>query len=773
LAAVAGAAVSLVVVAAMGVSCAFKPPRMGSIARAERLAAVPTKVDGAYGPIAIYWSEHQVPFIEAADDRDVPYAMGVVHAHLRLGQMEVLRRISQGRIAESAGPIPVVVDIDHALRTIDFGKAAAAIEAQMRPDTREWVERYVEGVNDARRAQAKRPLEYRILGADDEPWTVRDVITLGRLASTDINWLGIVSHLSLSSSPHWETVRARVRGFHGMGTPSFGPDVASPALDLATMVGKTGSNSFAVAGARTASGKPILANDPHVGFALPALWCIVGYKSPSHHVAGMTIAGLPFVVLGRNDRIAWGGTNMQGVSTSVFDVSGLGEDEIRSREVEIGRRLWFGATRTVRETQWGPVLTDVPLIGEGWKGPMLALKWRGHEVSDEFSAFKDASHARNWEEFRAAWKPFAVSGQNMLYADAEGNIGQVMALEYQPWAGAAAVGERGPVASRDEPRHAWGRGIPSTELPWALNPEEGVLVSTNNTPVRLDPPAVVQGNSNDRQDRIVALVKEGPVDRARASAIQRDVYSAASHGLARAVVARAKGLDGGGAGGARAGGAGVGGAGEVLADLEAWDGHYRADSRGALVLQAVTEALITRVYGAMYDARMAEYLMDSSAAYDLLREDVEAGHADVYLAGALAEAAREAEAGKVWGDVHRLAYRHFFGQAPVVGSWYTFGDVPVDGSLTTVFKTAAPIGVEKHTTRFGANARQIIDLSDPDAHWIALMGGQDGWMGSENFLDMVPMWRSGELVRVPMTLEAVRAGAVATTRIEPVAGGGK
>jgi penicillin amidase len=765
-------AAGLVVLAGLGlltVGCVFRPSKPDTFTTRQRVETFPTNVAtqtntaasgesqplANHAPLTIYWSEHQVPFIDAADDRDVPYAIGLVHAHLRLGQMEVLRLISQGRLAEVAGPIPIVVDISHALRLIDYPKAAAEIEAAMRPDTRAWLERYVQGLNDYRARAAKRPHEARVLGLEDEAWTLRDIIAIGRLAGTDINWGAMASHLRMASNPHWDAVRARLAKFQDAASPSFGPrSLEQPleaTLDLVQSVGKTGSNSFVVAGSRTRTGKPILANDPHVGFTLPALWCALGYRSPSHHVTGLTIPGIPFVVLGRNPHIAWGGTNMQGISTSLFDVSSLPKDAFTTRTIQIERRFWAGATRKIRESPLGPVITDLPALKD-WKGPALAMKWRGHEPSDEYSAFMDASHASTWEEFRAAWKPYAVSGQNFVFADDLGNIGQLLAFEFQPAAGRTG---RLPIADPANPLHRWdvpeNQPIPSTSLPYALNPSVGYLVSTNNVPVRMNPPVVLNGNWNDRQDRISQLIEEGPLDQLRAGTIQRDVYSKTAHELSKAIVARAREKSI---------------AHPLVQELEAWDGHYRKDSRGALVFQAVLRPLVTRTYTALYDAKMATFLLDSLATYQLMLEDIAQGHADAHFAPALADAQKAAPRARVWGDAHRLNLAHWFSTIPFIGSSFTFGNEPVDGALATVFKSAGPITAETHNSRYGANARQIIDLAHPDEHYIAYVGGQDGWFGSQNFLDLADAWRTGEPIRLPLTIEAVRREAKFVTRIE-------
>lgn len=748
--------VALLIAGCVG-GCVVRPPRPNSVSLDQRLDMLPAQnALPARGALAIHWSAQQVPFIEAADDADVPMAMGVVHAHLRLGQMEVLRHISQGRLGELAGPLPIVTDVDHTLRTIDFPKAADEIITRMRPDTRAWLERYVEGINAViahHRAQRNWPSDVRTFGLTPQAWTIRDVVAVGRLAGTDINWGAFFQYLSLQNQRGGRELWDRTRNYHDGASPSFGPPVGSPALDVFTGLlpgaTKSGSNTFVVAPTRTARGHALLSNDPHVGFTLPALWCIVGYRSPSHQAVGLSIPGLPFVLLGRNDRIAWGGTNMQALSSTLYDASAIPPEQVTSRTVTLARRWWFPTTRTVRDTPVGPMISDTSFFSQS---PVpLALRWRGHEASDEFSAFFDASRATSWSQFRAAFASFAVSGQNFLYADVDGNIGQLLALEHQPAVGRTA---RMPIANPANPDHQWSTpGIRSDQLPAAFNPPEGFLVSANNTPVRLDPPVSIGTNWNDRFHRLTALLQANPrVDVASAVAMQQDVFSEQSLVLARAIVARASA-------------AGI--THPLLGELASWDGRYAINSRGALVLQAIAQQLITLHYSRVASPAVAESLLDSSAAMTLLAQDVESGSADASLGPALVAAARAAPADKVWGDVHRVRRAHWIGLVPVLGSSYVQGDEPIPGSLTTVFKSAAPISAQRHFSRYGANARHVIDMSHPDEHFVALFGGNDGWPGSVNFLDQLDAWRSGELIRLPLSPEGVARATVRTTRWQP------
>ena len=711
-------------------------PRKDSITVEQRVAGFPTTGLPLVAPASVHWSREQIPFIEAEDDRDVPLLLGMVHAHLRLSQMELLRKASQARVSEMAGPF--TGDIDAALRTLNLGKATPEIRKTMRPDTLAWVTRFVEGINAYRERAPRRPADFGVYGFDEEPWTVEDIITLGRLASADVNWLLWISYLRLRDEPGWPEAWERLKAFGAAATPSFGPEAP---INLSAL-SRSGSNCFVVAGGRTTSGAGLIASDPHVGFQLPALWLIAGFRAPGFGaVTGFMIPGLPMVVVGRNESIAWGGTNMQSLNTSLYDASAEDPSTFVTRTERVRQRWWFGRDVTVRESPTlGPVISDTPFFRPFARGRTITLKWRGHAASDEFSAFLDVCKAKTWEEFRAAWKPYAVSGQNMLFADRAGNIGQVLALEHQPAAGNTARAGLGDPAN---PEHRWGPGVPSTDLPAAQNPATGYLVSTNNTPVRLEPPVTIKTNANDRHDRLTSLLAQNTaMTVAAASAMQLDVFSRWSHDLAQAIAARAA--------------AGGGGSGRALTLLREWDGVYGVDSLGAPMLQAVAHRLAVAHYAARYSPKVADYLLGSEAVYSMLREDLETGRLDADLAGAISGAEADIPPGTRWGDVHTLKVAMPASRLPLVGSAFDYGEIPVPGSLTTVMKAANPIGPGPHTADYGANARFVSDLSSPDENYFVLMGGQDGWIGGTTIVDQVPLWREGRLIRVPMSADGVR-----------------
>lgn len=702
----------------------------------ERLNAFPSSNVPLIGSAEVFWNKHQVPFIHASDDRDVPFLLGMVHAHLRLGQMEMMRRLSQGRLAEMFGPF--AADADHALRIVDYGRAVPEIIQMLPPETRMWIRRYTDGINFYVQRSPSRPPALADLAIKPEPWSMEEIITMGRLGATDVNWFYWFMNLKLQKEPQWADFWERMIAHGSASLPSFGSDAGAPFRLLESAV-KSGSNSYAVSGQHTRSGAGLIANDPHLGLMLPNLWVLIGFKSPGYHSVGLSIPGLPMVLVGRNPSIAWGGTNMLSMSSSLYDISDTRVDQLEHRQDRIRVRWWFDRSVTIRNSALGPVISDTTYLKKQGL-PRLALKWRGHSASDEFTAFLKVNQAESWEEFRKAWETYAVSGQNIVYADRDGNIGQLMAIEFVP---AAAKANKQFIANPNNPEYRWDVRYKSTQLPAILNPESGFLVSTNNIPIRTDPPVSLFGNANDRYRTILAqLQHSAPVDVADLIKIQTDVYSGNSFELAQAIARHASNTNTPTT--------------RLLASLEKWDGLYGVDSSGAAALELAAFHLANDYYRERYGEKTAGYLMRSPAVYTFLKQDLDDPAMQKKFSSALAKAARDYKKYPAWGKLHYLRLRHPLGNIPLIGFPYRFGEYPVAGSTNTVMKRAHPLSNKKHYTTYGANARHISDLSDPDENYFVLVGGQDGFRGSANFLDLFEMWQRNEYLRFPLRLETIR-----------------
>ncbi len=730
-------------------ACALLAPLPEPRGLADRLAVFPDHGVDLDGRVTIRWNDHQIPFIEALSDDDAAFALGMVHAHLRLAQMSLVRMAARGRLAEVAGPL--ASDIDHGLRILSFGHAARDIETAMESGARRWTQRFVDGVNHYQATLDDLPQEFGVLGMEREPWTVTDVLTIGRLVGTDVNWLIWSGLLPLRKRPDWPQLWARLVESGSASLPSFADADVSGIL---AGVGRTGSNSMAIGPERTTTGGAIIANDPHLGILVPNVWLIAGLKSPSYHVVGLMGPGLPVFAIGRNPSIAWGGTNMRAASSDLVDVSDLDPDAIETRDETISVRWWFDSTVTIRQTPLGPVISDAPFLSDNGL-PDLALRWTGHDASDEIGAMLAVSRARDFTGFRTAFDTFAVPGQNMIFADRDGNIGQVMAVTLPQRTG--SPGDI--VADAGEVTRTWATMQSSGDFPWSYNPRQGYLVSANNRPTRTATPVGYFFSSDDRVSRLASLTGGGGrLDVAAVKAIQRDVYMPSSARLRDAFI---EGLEAAGL----APSAGPEAA-EAITRMRNWDGHYRADSIGAVSFEQFRAGFVHSFYGQLLGEEHGAIMARRGG---VLVRDMERASREVLDAALTAglEAAQDGlDAFTDWSDMHRLSLAHPLSMLPVIGGRYRFGDHGVGGSSETIMKTAHDASATRHTVRYGANARHVSDMTDMDENYFVLLGGQDGWLNSSTMLDQWPLWQSGGYVRMPLTPEGVRASFPHVTVID-------
>ena len=703
----------------------------------ERLAMLPQTGLPVEQPVAIRWNRHHVPFIEAQTDQDLAVALGVVHAHLRLGQLELMRRIARGRVSELIGSSGVAVD--QLLRTLDVGRAVPAILAAMPSATRAWLDAFVRGLNHQLMHARPLPPEFDLFDLQPEPWSATDILTLGRLIGADVNWIVWFQLLRFRADDDWPQLWRKLLSVDSLTCWTNEPGAAL--LPVAAGI-RSGSNSFVVAPSRSATGAALIASDPHLSIILPNAWLLAAFRSPSYHAAGLMIPGLPFIALGRNPWIAWGGTSLHAASSDLVTVPADDVSRLAQREVELAVRWGRSRALRIRETQWGPVVTDVPLLAAG--NETLALRWMGHRPSDEITAMLAANRARNWTEFRAALGGFAVPGQNMLCADSAGRIGRLMAV-HLPRRPDATLDD---MAIQPRPGDGWDAPMTGAELPYMADPPRGFITSANERPPDGGPFVGRHFSPPDRKQRLDHLLAVAdPLSFEAMARIQRDTHGEAALTQCRQLLAwldvRAMGyLD------ARRR--------RFLGELASWDGRYDATSHGALAFEVLCQNLARvlvparrrAAYGAAWGTR--RLIWDDVLAADPRHRQRAARHA-------LRRAVNAIGARDTWGNRHRLRLGYPLALLPVFGRAWRFTDLPVDGTNDTLMKTAHALTDRRHGTSYGSVARHISDLSDMDRNYFALLGGQDGWLGSTTFLDQVPLWRRGEYVVLPLRPETAHA----------------
>lgn len=715
----------------------------------ERLSSLSVSGLPLDDEVAIHWNDRHIPFIEARSDRDLAVALGVVHGHLRLTQIDFMRRIALGRLAEVVGPM--AASSDHALRALDFARAGAEVEKVLPSRSRDWLEAFRTGINWHVDHLETLPHEFEVLGIRPERWSLRDLLAVARLASLDFTWKVWMRLLRLRHRPDWSEMWERLMVEPAMQPPSVAGAAGMEAL-LAPF-GRHGSNAYAVASSRSAGGGALIANDPHLSITMPNNWLIMGIKSPSFHAVGLMVPGVPVIGLGRSPSIAWGGTSLHGASSELVDVSKVPAAAIRTRRETI--RVRWGRSRRVkiRETEFGPIISDARLLRMARHTP-VALHWLGHRPSDEVTPFLKIAEARTWEDFRDALDGYAIPGLNMVYADREGRVGQVIAatLPRRPQTPPSDI------VSDAEALDHWKSFVSCRDLPQIVDPPEGFVASANNAPPPSDVMLSLFFSPDDRVRRLREVLSQASgitvKDLAR---LQTDIVSHSAPELRdRLVAALARELPQPQSEDRRA----------LIAALRDWDGAYEVDSAGALAFELLTYHFVVRLHG----KAGAELYAATWDLFSLLRRDLDRFANPVLgraLRDAVAAAARRFARFAVWGDAHRLRLSHAFAMLPLLGRRYVYLDKAVGGSNETLMKTAHGFSGSRHAVRFGANARHISDMSDLDANYFVLLGGQDGWLGSTTFTDQLDLWEQGNHVRVPLRLETVRAEFPHLTTLRP------
>ncbi len=736
------------------------PEATSTKARLSTLAAFPQMP--LQKKVTVYWNTHMVPFIDAEVDADAAFMLGVIQAHLRLTQLELAKRIAQGRISEMVGPF--ANDIDVALRALNLGKASSEILRKMPFDSREWLHNFVSGINFYKAHLPDIPHGMKVLNISEEAWTAEDTLAIGRLSGVDVNWLAALDLLPLMETEQWPELWQRIRRSQRLQRESFSTDLPqileniqkTPQKQmpkfavLQQLVGafaRSGSNSVALSGWKTHSGGAMIANDPHLGFTVPNLWILAGLKSPSYHMVGMIPVGLPVFGFGRTPYLAWGGTNMRQSASDYIDVS-LKQSELQTHTPKIQTRFWVDAIGEYRShPRYGPVISDLKVLNLSKDKP-IALRWSGHLPSDEITAMLGMAKAQNWQQFKHATQGFSVPGQNYIFVTAQGNIGQVLAT----WLPKRSKKYPDSLLTLPaESDRTWQDILTSKTLPFSLDPSRGVIASANNKPVAQAPTQIGWFFPiDDRIQRLYQLLGSSEkITLEHLKRLQKDSFSLSHKTLYDFLdlenfrnTDTEKGY-------------------LLQQQLQGWDGYFRISSRQAYLYHLLYLKITDILYqgDAPIIAVDMKVFRGNGMLPQFVVQDLETLTHETrnkILQKALKDLQIVAMDGKVWGDIHQIHVQHILGNIPILGQAYHHGKIPVDGHTATVFKTAGNLTNDPQTVTYGSQARHISDMSDPNKNYFILYGGQDGQINSENALDQLPLWHQGRYIQVPLAISAVR-----------------
>jgi penicillin amidase len=767
------------------------------------------QVQGIKDRITIRRDDRGIPYIEAQNEEDLYFGQGYATAQDRLWQMDLFRRTARGELAEVFGTLsPAILDQDKLHRTYGFAQVAEAEAAGASPSTRTMLEAYARGVNAyaASLDPKSMPPEFQLLQYSFRPWTPADTCVLVKIFAEALSntWRLDIMRQALSVLPAekraellpeispidvlvvGKDTQSKTKSAHvARGAVSnetleklaYNQQIAAAALERIGLHtdALAASNNWVVSGSRTVTGKPLLANDPHLSPSAPSIWHMVHLSAPGVRVAGVVMPGLPGVIIGHNDRVAWGFTNVgpdvQDLYVEKFNPdnpkqyqtpSGWQDAVIRHEQIKvrkgIGSSEYDTVTHDVTVTRHGPIIFQ----GDGKR---YALRWTALDpAKNNPAATHIINRVRNWKEFNTALESFTAPTQNIVYADVDGHIGYhaagIVPIRKSgdgsvPYDGSTDAGE-------------WTSYIPISKLPTSYDPPSGIIVTANQRIVGTDYPYFLTHSWAQpyRARRIYDLLSEKPkLSSEDFRRILGDVYSIAGVTFTKEAVKLLRPK--------------LTPADEKLkAHLDAfekWDGRVNTESnvaplmaylrlnfRSKILTAALGPELVKNYQWNNFDTTLdrvikeqpASWLPKEFASYgDLLRACYD--EAIVTLTKSLGAD----ETKWTWGEIAKVRFSHPLGAAPLIGSQFVIPPFPQNG-------TGGFIGA---TVNVGSavSMRLIADPSDWDKtqHGIGL--GVSGIPKNPHWSDQLADWRAVTPREFPFTPAAVAKATKETLILEP------
>ena len=737
-----------------------------------------------------------VPHVFAENDRDLYYGVGYVHAQDRLWQMELVRRAGMGRLSEVLGS--EALEIDRLFRVLGLRRVARRSEELLDDATRSALQAYAEGVTQyIADHKGRYPVEFDIVGFEPEPWTVEHSLLVSRLMAWELNyarWIDILRGLVTETMgperaqelyPEWSEGAPLIvpRALRASRVSASGLKLLEADKAYRTLFGlggfQTGSNAWCVSAGKSATGRPLLANDTHLYLTSPGRFYELHAVAPGLNVAGMSIPGVPFVIVGRNRVIAWGVTNamLDDADYYVEEVDSLERPTmVRSRgrwvPVEVYRDTIFvkDDRSVVLTSYWtpnGPIINRVEPISRGAR-QLMSFRWTGHEPSQDARAFFLLNRATSWREFRSALSYYNTPAQNFVYADTSGTTAYQLAGKVPVRSQAnSAVPMPGWVES-----YEWKGFVRFEDLPFVVDAPQGFIATANNK---------IASNTYGhhlstywepdwRIRRITGLLASGgPFGLEDMKTFQRDVGSEHARELVPVIL---RAYDS------------VQVSDQLMRDALTYFRNWTFEMHERDVTTSIFHAFLMSAIGGTFRDELGDetfalfdslatppliavthaLLSDSSAWFDRVDTDVVEGRDDI-VRSSLEEALqmlRRARGDDIkewtWGSLHQAQFQHLFSANSLLRPIFSPGPFPTSGSHSTINNGYYRVD-QPFANVVGPAMRLVVDLSDSTGFESVLPPGQSGHVFHPQHEDQITLWLNGGTKRVLMqTADIRRAG---------------
>lgn len=744
------------------------------------------------GKVSVLRDAHGVPHIFADSRHDAYRALGFIHAQDRFFQMEFARRTAAGRLSEIVGPLGL--PSDRFMRTLGIYRLAEASVATLSPDARAAVYAYVDGVNAwLNDPETRRPAELIALGITPEPWRAADSAAWVRLMALLLagDWRTEILKVQLSKTLSPQQIRDL-----WPDEPEDAPTTMAMAPELrrqlAAIASSTpdifpeasASNQWGVSGARSASGKPLLANDPHLGLTAPGMWHLARIVTPDFKASGAAIPGQPFFMVGQNGSLAWGLTTTHADTQDLFverlapndpdsylTPDGSQPFETRIEEIRIRRRSAHEQLK-VRTTRHGPVISDIASSAAELAGSesVIALAFAALRDDDRTAnAIYGMNSAKTAEEFRAALRDFHAPMQNVAYAHTDGSFGFVAAgrVPIRP-GGPGNIPHAGWTGAND-----WAGFIPFDDLPQLENPGSGVVINANNRIVSQDYPHVIANDWPEgfRAQRIENLLAKTTLHTLDSFAyIQLDVVSLGAQALLEGTIG-ALGMEADDS--------------EALRLLKDWNGSMSPDLYEPLLYAAYADSLRAQLIDDELGDNADDYrgtpvrvLNNLVSANTAWCDDVKTAHresCETRVMAALISAfttindsqGRNRQDWR-WGNSHIVSFAHpLLRFAGPLSRWFGPRISTGGGDHTVNRGTYRSMGEGRFPHVHGPGLRALFDMAKPEDARYMIAPGQSGKMNSPHFSDLAGPWAAGRYIVLKGDLEALRQTATAELTLVP------